>query len=190
MQPATAVVADLVAAIDPWDDLEDLHRTRTLAWLSATDDICRRDTPSTPSPHLVTYTVLTDPDNPAIYLGLHRKSGLHLPMGGHVEPGEHPLNAAGREAREEIGITPAFDVTGETPLFLTITTVTKPERHVDVSLWYVIRGSHTRPYDLDPGEFDNGAWWPLAADSPPPSDPHLPRFTAKLAEALSTRKSR
>ncbi|MFE3190680.1 NUDIX domain-containing protein [Nocardia sp. NPDC059240] len=184
MQPATAVVADLVAAIDPWDDLEHLHRTRTLAWLASTDDICRRIGTSTPSPHLVTYTVLTDPDNPAIYLGLHRKSGLRLPMGGHVEPGEHPLTAAHREAHEEIGITPTFDIVGEQPLFLTITTVTKPARHVDVSLWYILRGSQSHPYTLDPGEFDGGTWWPLAPEPLPASDPHLTRFTRKLANAL------
>ncbi|MVU75969.1 NUDIX domain-containing protein [Nocardia sp. ET3-3] len=185
MQPATAVIADLVAAVEPWDDLEHLHRTRTLAWLSTTDDIFRRIAPATPSRHLVAYTVLTDPDAPAIYLGLHRKSGLHLPMGGHVDPGEHPAAAARREAREEIGITPAFDVVGDNPFFLTVTTVTKPARHVDVSLWHVIRGSRTRSYPLDPGEFEGGEWWDLDSDDFPPSDPHLPRFTRKLAAALT-----
>lgn len=98
MKPATTVVFDLVERIAPCDDLERQHRARARAWLCGTDDIFRRIKPDVPSPHLVSYVVLVDPAHRAVYLGRHRKAGLNLPMGGHVEPGEHPLDAAYREA--------------------------------------------------------------------------------------------
>ncbi|MFI1918032.1 NUDIX domain-containing protein [Nocardia sp. NPDC020380] len=186
MQPTTAVIAATVAAITPWDELERLHIARTSAWLHSTDDIYRRIQPATPSPHLVAYTVLVDPDESGVYLGRHRKADLYLPMGGHVEPGEHPRHAARREAGEELGIPAVFDVVGEQPLFLTVTPVTRPAAHIDCSLWYVIRGMRTHAYALDPAEFDGGRWWDLNPETLPESDPHLHRFVRKLNSALAS----
>ncbi|WP_067540703.1 NUDIX domain-containing protein [Nocardia crassostreae] len=185
MQPATAVVADIVAAISPCDDLERHHLEQTRAWLESTDDIFRRAKPATPSPHLVSYVVLVDPDARGIYLGQHRIAGLHLPMGGHVEPGEHPLTTAHREAAEELGIEPVFDVVADHPLFLSwTTTVGATAGHIDVSLWYVVRGERSREYPLDPVEFESGQWWDLDPYGFPATDPHLSRFVRKLDGVL------
>ncbi|MGW4069193.1 hypothetical protein [Nocardia grenadensis] len=76
MEPATAAIADLVAAITPIDEVEQQHIEQTLAWLAQTDDIFRRVPPATPPQHLVAYVVLVDPTERGIYLGRHRKSGL------------------------------------------------------------------------------------------------------------------
>lgn len=186
MQPATAVVADIVAGISPLDDLEQRHITTTLDWLASTDDICRRAKPATPSPHLVSYVVLIDPREHGIYLGFHHTAELFLPMGGHVETSdENPLATARREASEELGIAPSFDVVGENPLFLTrTTTVGKTSGHIDISLWYVIRGRRDHQYPLDPVEFDGGRWCDLDPQRLPTTDPHLPRFIQKLHSAL------
>ena len=42
--------------------------------------------------------------NGATLLHWHRKVGLWLPPGGHIEPSEDPMQAARREALEETGI--------------------------------------------------------------------------------------
>lgn len=185
MQPATSVVADIVAAIEPWDDREKQHIAEALDWLRSTDDIFRRIAPGTPSPHLVVYTVLVDRSGRGLYLGRHRKSGLDLPMGGHVDPGEHPVVAARREATEELGIEADFGVFGERPFFLTVTTVGHGEKHVDISLWHIISGDRDHLYPLDPGEFEGGRWWDLDPAALPDSDPHMSRFIAKLDAYLS-----
>ncbi|MBU3061931.1 NUDIX domain-containing protein [Nocardia sp. NEAU-G5] len=186
MGPATAVVADIIAGITPFDDLEQRHMATTLDWLGSTDDIFRRAKPATPSPHLVAYVVLIDPRERGVYLGQHLKAGLHLPMGGHVEPGEHPLAAARREAAEELGIEALFDLVGDAPLFLTrTTTVGQTAGHIDVSLWFVARGERAREYPLDPDEFAGGLWWDLDPYGLPATDPHLPRFIRKLDSVLT-----
>jgi 8-oxo-dGTP pyrophosphatase MutT (NUDIX family) len=41
---------------------------------------------------------------PKILLGLHKKLGVWLPPGGHIEDDENPLAAAIRETHEETGI--------------------------------------------------------------------------------------
>lgn len=185
VSPATAVVADVVADILPYDDLEQRHITTTLDWLASTDDTFRCAESATATPHLVAYVVLVDPEARGVYLWQHRTAGLHLPMGRYLEPGEHPLTAARREACEELGVEPAFDIVGQHPLFLTVTTtVDRTADHIDVSLWHVIRGDRSRSYQLDPGQFEGGRWWDLDPHGLPATDPHLARFIRKLDTVL------
>jgi hypothetical protein len=49
----------LVAELAPVDTVEEEHRRRVLAWLEGTRDVFRRVRPCTPSPHLVSYFLLT-----------------------------------------------------------------------------------------------------------------------------------
>ncbi|PXX57693.1 8-oxo-dGTP pyrophosphatase MutT (NUDIX family) [Nocardia tenerifensis] len=185
MNSATRAVAEIVSGIAPFDALEQQHVAESLTWLAATDDVFRRVKPATPPRHLVSYVVMVDPEARAVLLGHHRLAELWLPTGGHVDPGEHPLETARRETAEEVGVSADFTVTGTDPLFLTITATNGPDSHEDVSLWYVIRGDHTRRYALDAREFSSERWCGIDGFGIANTDPHFRRFLAKLNITLA-----
>ena len=160
-----SVIVGLVSAIEPADDLGREHSRETLSWLAGTDDIFRRVKPRTPSPHLVSYFLLVDRSAGSVLLCDHRLSGLWLPTGGHVEPGEHPLDTVRREAVEELGVTAQLDaVFRDRPFFLTMTETAGPPttRHVDVSLWFALVGRVGQPLHPDQREFAQVRWWTAA----------------------------
>lgn len=182
-----AEIRALVESVAPMDELEDRHQAECLAWLAGTDDIFRRAKPRTPSPHLVAYFLLHDEADGSVLLVDHRKAGMWLPSGGHVEPGEHPAETVRREVVEELGVPAVFAPRfGERPALLTVTeTVGAPEdRHTDVSLWFVLSGSRDQKLIPDPGEFRGVRWWApqqVAAAAPGTCEPHLGRMLAKLS---------
>lgn len=81
--PLVSEIIDLVSGIRSADSLGREHSWKTLEWLAGTDDIFRRVKPLTPSPHLVSYFLLTDRSASSILLCDHRLSGLWLPTGVH-----------------------------------------------------------------------------------------------------------
>jgi 8-oxo-dGTP diphosphatase len=179
-----SIIADLVSGLEPADDLGRQHRADTLGWLAGTDDIFRRAKPATPSPHLVSYFLLVDRPARSVLLCDHRLAGLWLPTGGHVEPGEHPLDTVRREAAEELGIDAQLDPAFPgRPFFLTVTPTTEPPpaRHLDVSLWFALAGQVGQPLRPDEREFKGVRWWTTAelhrAD--------LTRFEPHLLRALA-----
>ena len=110
----------------------------------------------------------------------HRLSGLWLPAGGHVEPGEDP---AVTTEREELGIEADFSIAGRRPAFVTVTPPRAPDSHTDVSLWYLLAGYPGMRLVLDPREFAGGRWWSgpeLEAADQAEFDPHMSRFLAKV----------
>lgn len=154
-----------MAGIEPVDDVGREHNRNALSWLAGTDDIFRRVKPVTPSPHLVSYFLLVDRQARSVLLCDHRLSGLWLPTGGHVEPGEHPLDTVRREAVEELGVTAESDAAfRDKPFFLTMTETVGPPaaRHVDVSLWFALAGSVGQPLRPDEREFAQVRWWTVA----------------------------
>jgi 8-oxo-dGTP pyrophosphatase MutT (NUDIX family) len=176
-----ATVADLVGRVPVLDAVSAEHHVRTLAWLASTEDVFRRQSPATPAPHLVGYVAVVDPASGRLLLVDHRRSGLWLPAGGHVEPGEHPAETARREAVEELGLEAPFLLPD--PVLVTWTPTVGPDSHVDVSLWYVLRVDDATPLTWDRGELRGVRWFSrnelagLPADG---AEPHLGRFVHAL----------
>ncbi|MGN2641178.1 NUDIX domain-containing protein [Nocardia takedensis] len=183
MTAAVNVVRDLLAGIEPVDEVERAHLAEAVAWVARTEDVFRRAPPATPPRHLVSYVVVVDPAGDAVFLVDHVKAGLWLPPGGHVEVGEHPALSAGREVEEELGIRTDLDAASR-PVFLTITTTVNIDSgHEDVSLWFVTTAGRETVFTLDPTEFRSGRWWGVAeieAADPARFDPHLRRFLRKV----------
>lgn len=96
-------IKSIIGNITPFDYLELAHIKDSLNWIDTAREIFRIEKPATPPKHLVTFTVLVDPSEMKILLFDHRKAGLLLPSGGHVEKNEMPHDAALRELQEELG---------------------------------------------------------------------------------------
>ncbi|TQL68326.1 ADP-ribose pyrophosphatase YjhB (NUDIX family) [Nocardioides albertanoniae] len=182
-----ADISTMVASIQPMDTVESSHLADASAWLDGTDDVFRRRSdPTEPAKHLVSYFLPVDLASGHVLLGDHRKSGLWLPPGGHVEPGEHPADTVRRECLEELGVEARFhrDL-GPRPLLLTVTD-TRPERpdqHTDVSLWFVLSRDHRDPLAPDEREYAGVRWWTPAeirSGDPRLFDPHMGRMLEKL----------
>jgi 8-oxo-dGTP pyrophosphatase MutT (NUDIX family) len=188
MRSSVAAVHDLVSELVPVDDLEAEHRSDTLRWLRTTDDVFRRLKPATPPRHLVAYVVPVDRTDGSVLLVDHRRSGLWLPPGGHVEPDEHPARTARREAHEELGIAADRDGFKERPAFLTVTRTIGADDagHTDVSLWFLVDSGRDESIEPDDREFREARWWSSSeVDTGDVRcfDPHLTRFLRKLRSA-------
>jgi len=79
---------------------------------------CKDDDPQT---HFCVYFAPYDPIKRAVFIGHHKKSGLWLFNGGHIDKNETPKQALKREIGEEWGID--MDVNGLAPSLLTVTNI-------------------------------------------------------------------
>lgn len=180
-----SIIAEYIRAIQPYDELEQEHITATLGWIASGAPLFRIAKPDLPPQHLVSYFALVDAAAHKLLLVDHRKAGLWLPSGGHVEPDEDPAATVEREVLEELGIPAIFRFAA--PLFLTVTqTVGTSAGHTDVSLWYVLRGDATTPLAFDAEEFYGVQWFAFETIPFDRADPHLRRFIAKLKLALDS----
>ncbi|MCX7337996.1 MAG: NUDIX hydrolase [Alphaproteobacteria bacterium] len=172
----------IVSNIIPFDDLEKDHIEDTLTWIKSGEPLYRITSPDIPNKHLVCYFVLFDELASKILLVDHKKAGLWLPTGGHVDIDEDPMDTVKRECAEELNCQ--ADFWADQPIFIT-STVTVPAnlmgRHTDVSLWYVLKGNHQAHYNFDPGEFHKIQWFDFDKIPYEKSDPHMHRFIRKLS---------
>lgn len=170
----------LVAAMTPGDRAEAASLRYALDWIDSGARLWRDGGAADPPVHLVAYIAPVDFARESVLLVDHRKAGLWLPPGGHIEPCEAPEFAAVREAREELGI----DVRGRLrgPLLLTVArTVGAGPRHTDISLWYAAVADEHEPLRLDAGEFAGAGWHRWAGLPGARLGTGIDRFVSRLA---------
>ncbi|MFA6193632.1 MAG: NUDIX domain-containing protein [Parcubacteria group bacterium] len=184
-------ISDLIRRVKPFDEIEQKHIGDALEWILSGAEIFKIKSPDVPPKHIVSYSLLFDPEEKKILLLNHRKALLLLASGGHVEKNEMPAETAKRELVEELGIDPKpiLENSGA-PFFISqVKTVGLTAGHIDVDLWYIFEGDSTRPINDQAEEFVRefaGYQW-LALDeilSMPLEkfDPNMHRFVKKLKE--------
>lgn len=101
-----------------------------------------------PISHFCVYFAAFDPDSKLIFIGHHKKSGLWLFNGGHIDKNEILEETLYREIHEEWGVQVDLQSVGE-PKLITITDINDPTfiqnnkctRHFDI--WYFVPISKT-----------------------------------------------
>jgi len=93
-----------------------------------------------PQSHFCTYFAAYDPIEKLLFIGHHKKSGLWLFNGGHIDEKEVLSQTLNREIDEEWGLNSAdFEITS--PALITITEIYNPEKQtcrVHYDLWHFI----------------------------------------------------
>ena len=128
--------------------------------------------------HVTGSAFVFTPDLRHVLLCFHKKAGLWLQLGGHVEASDDSLRAtARREAREEGGIAELVD-SGDAPLDLDRHRLgagfTRCDTHWDVGYGFLATGTPTAS-----DESEAVAWWPV--DEPPMDAP--PDLGARVGRA-------
>ncbi|WP_245651939.1 NUDIX domain-containing protein [Streptosporangium amethystogenes] len=188
-QPLRTRLTELLEGVGTWDKQERAHLATAAEWIASGAPLYRTQKPDVPPMHLVSYFVALDEARAELLLVAHRKAGLWLPSGGHVEPMEDPWDTVLRECGEELHTKAVPSaVSGKNPFFLTVTRTRGQGQHTDVSLWYVLQSEAGDITSFDEDEFEAIRWLPLhqvLAEPGDTLDPHMHRFTSKLMAALA-----
>lgn len=91
-------------------------------------------------------------------LHLHKRLGLWLQPGGHIDPGEDPFRAARRETHEELGLD--LDRPDPPPL-IHVDVHDGGRGHLHLDLRYLLLASPNAPLEPAEGESQDARWVPV-----------------------------
>lgn len=105
--------------------------------------------------HVTASAIVVTPDRRRVLLHRHKRLGLWLQPGGHIDAGEQPWEAARREAEEETGLESSL-VSAE---LIHVDVHPGPRGHTHLDLRYLVEAPHTSPVP-PPGESPDVEWFP------------------------------
>lgn len=149
-------LAAFVAALEahtPATVGEEASRRRTLAflrWLPRPFDETADPT------HVTGSAIVVDADG-RVLLHRHKRLGIWLQPGGHLDPGEDPATAAVRETAEETGLAARHPDGG--PQLVHIDVHQGPRGHVHLDARYLLRACGDTAFAPHDGESPDVAWF-------------------------------
>ena len=135
-----------------------------------------------PETHFCVYFLPYDSQSKKVFVIHHKKSGLWLSPGGHIDKDETLLAALNREIGEELGIWSFFKSEPQ-PFLFTITPIENPvqpcQSHYDI--WYLLLTDGSN-FNIDLQEFYTAKWLTIEAARKIVTDPS----TLKAFQRLQT----
>ncbi|MBU3901429.1 NUDIX domain-containing protein [Patescibacteria group bacterium] len=108
--------------------------------------------------HFCLYFLPYNPATKQVFIVHHKKSGLWLTPGGHIDKGENLTQALNREIQEELGVENQIKEKIK-PFLLTITPINNPvqpcKEHLDIWYRFPTDGSE---FNVDLKEFIDTKW--------------------------------
>jgi 8-oxo-dGTP pyrophosphatase MutT (NUDIX family) len=142
-----------LAAHEPADpaEAESLRRIRTLVrWLPSPLD-------EHADPTHVTGSAIVLDDDGRVLLHRHKRLGIWLQPGGHVDAGEQPWEGARRETLEETGADASHPA--GSPRLIHVDVHEGPRGHVHLDLRYLLRADGGAPLRPAAGESPHVSWF-------------------------------
>ena len=167
----------LIRKIEPMDGEEARDKELILDWLSSGQPIYREENPQS---HLCAYFPVVNPQKTQTFLVHHKKSGLWLPNGGHVEKGEGLEQTVIRELEEELGIVWNKKVK---PFFVSrITTKGQDAGHIHNDVWFLVEINEKTKLTPDKREFFDWGWFNIDEAVFKSLEPNVPRAIKKIKQ--------
>lgn len=110
--------------------------------------------------HFTTYLVPFHKPSKSVFAGHHKKSGMWIPPGGHIDQGEGPLETVVREFKEEL----SYKITPDMAKLFQITMIditNRPDCTRHLEFGFRIDMSEKVDFDYDRGEFYEAQWLPI-----------------------------
>lgn len=108
--------------------------------------------------HFCVYFLPYNPETQEFFIVHHKKSGLWLAPGGHIDKGESILQTLNREIAEELGVNDFFPDRPRAFL-ISITPIENKaqicKEHLDI--WFLME-TDGRNFNVDPREFHETRW--------------------------------
>ncbi len=171
--PRVAALRAAVIAHVPADAAEHTSCQETLQALERLPAPFEQDADTT---HVTGSAIVSDGDGHVV-LHRHKRLGIWLQPGGHVDAGEQVAAAAVRETREETGLSARHPADGPDLLHIDVHPGPRGHRHLDIRFLLVARPDD--PLAPAEGESSAVAWFTLEA-AREVADPSLAAAIAAL----------
>jgi 8-oxo-dGTP pyrophosphatase MutT (NUDIX family) len=151
--PAVAALREALARHQPRDEREASSHRRTVAllgWLPAPFD-------EHADPTHVTGSAIVIDGRRRVLLHRHKRLGIWLQPGGHLDPGESAADAAVRETQEETGVRAVHPSDG--PRLVHVDVHEGPRGHVHLDVRYLLLADGAADLAPAPGESPDVAWF-------------------------------